>query len=254
MSKIDKIEELQNILKEDQTNFQARRELAVLLLDLGYSEEAKQHFLYLSKIFNDDSGIFYNLGITYEKLKNLDVSKFKTQNVTNMQEMFAACYELTYLDVDEFDTSNVTNMYCMFTYCRKLENLDVSGFNTSNVETMYSMFYECSKLTNIDVSRWNTSKVTNMIQMFGYCYEITSLDLSSFDISNVTDMEYMFKNSNKLTVIYVGPKWVIKEGTNIKGMFESCGTSSVTVKTTTKTKLKEKCLKNIEMVLRLIEK
>ena len=72
MSKIDKIEELQNILKDDQTNFQARRKLAVLLLDCGYPEEAKQHFLYLSKIFNDDSGIFYNLGITYEKLKDLD--------------------------------------------------------------------------------------------------------------------------------------------------------------------------------------
>ena len=72
MSKIDKIEELQNLLKEDQTNFQARRELAVLLLDCGYPEEAKKHFLYLSKIFNNDSGIYYNLGITYEKLKNPD--------------------------------------------------------------------------------------------------------------------------------------------------------------------------------------
>ena len=72
MSKIDKIDELQNILKEDRTNFQARRQLAVLLLDFGYAEEAKQHLLYLSKIFPDDSGIFYNLGITYEKLKNLD--------------------------------------------------------------------------------------------------------------------------------------------------------------------------------------
>ena len=72
MSKSEKIEELQSILKQDQTNFQARRELAVLLLDCGYSEEAKQHFLYLSKIFNDDSGIFYNLGITYEKLKDLN--------------------------------------------------------------------------------------------------------------------------------------------------------------------------------------
>ena len=35
MSKIDKIDELQNILKEDRTNFQARRQLAVLLLDFG---------------------------------------------------------------------------------------------------------------------------------------------------------------------------------------------------------------------------
>ena len=76
MSKIDKVEELQNLLKEDKTNFQARRQLAVLLLDMGYSEEAKQHLLYLSKIFPDDSGIFYNLGITYEKLKDLNVLKY----------------------------------------------------------------------------------------------------------------------------------------------------------------------------------
>ena len=72
MSKSEKIEALRSLRKQDQTNFQARRELAVLLLDCGYSEEAKQHFLYLSKIFNDDSGIFYNLGITYEKLKDLN--------------------------------------------------------------------------------------------------------------------------------------------------------------------------------------
>ena len=50
MSKLDKIEELQNTLKQDQTNFQARRELAVLLLDCGFPEDAKQHFLYLKSL------------------------------------------------------------------------------------------------------------------------------------------------------------------------------------------------------------
>jgi thioredoxin-like negative regulator of GroEL len=48
MSKIDKLEELQNILKSDPNNFQVRREFAVLLLDCNYPEEALQHFLYLS--------------------------------------------------------------------------------------------------------------------------------------------------------------------------------------------------------------
>ena len=37
MSKLDKIEELQNIIKEDSSNFQARRQLAVLLLDCGFN-------------------------------------------------------------------------------------------------------------------------------------------------------------------------------------------------------------------------
>lgn len=75
MSKIEKIQELQEILHEDSENYQARRQLAVLLLDSGFSEEALQHFLYLSKIFENDSGIFYNLGIVYEKLKNFEKAK-----------------------------------------------------------------------------------------------------------------------------------------------------------------------------------
>ena len=75
MSKLDKIEELQHVLKNDQSNFQARRQLAVLLLDSGYSEESLAHFLYLSQIFEQDSGIFYNLGIVYEKLKNFEKAK-----------------------------------------------------------------------------------------------------------------------------------------------------------------------------------
>lgn len=75
MSKLDKIEELQNILKDDPSNFPVRRQLAILLLDTGYAKEALQHFLYLAQIFQKDSGIFYNLGITYEKLKDLEMAE-----------------------------------------------------------------------------------------------------------------------------------------------------------------------------------
>lgn len=71
MSKSEKIEELQSILKQDQTNFQARRELAVLLLDCGYSEEAKQHFLYLSKSLMMTAGFFIISGLLTKNLKIL---------------------------------------------------------------------------------------------------------------------------------------------------------------------------------------
>ncbi len=75
MSKIDKIEELQNLLREDSQNFQARRQLAVLLTDCGFNDEALKNLIYLSKVFTNDSGIFYNLGIVYEKLKNSKKAK-----------------------------------------------------------------------------------------------------------------------------------------------------------------------------------
>ena len=69
MANEEKIEELQEILREDPQNFQARRELAILLIDAGFPKEAAQHLLYLAKTFPDDSAIYYNLGIAYEKQK-----------------------------------------------------------------------------------------------------------------------------------------------------------------------------------------
>ena len=75
MSKAERIDDLQQILRDDNNNYQARRELAILLLDTGYAEEALAHLLFLSKTFPEDSEIFYNLGIAYEKLKKKDDAK-----------------------------------------------------------------------------------------------------------------------------------------------------------------------------------
>ena len=61
MSKIDKIEELQRLTKQDPSNFEARRKLAILLMDCGFNEEALQHLLLLSKTFSYDDDIFYNM-------------------------------------------------------------------------------------------------------------------------------------------------------------------------------------------------
>ena len=54
MSKFDKIEELQRIIKEDSANLDARRQLAVLLMDCGFNEESLGHLLHLSKAFSYD--------------------------------------------------------------------------------------------------------------------------------------------------------------------------------------------------------
>lgn len=129
MTKIDKIEELQNILKEDQTNFQARRQLAVLLLDLGYPEEAKQHFLYLSKIFTDDSGIFYNLGITYEKLKDLDkaISAYN-KAIELAPEKIDAYYNLGLVFIDKKDTK--TQLIVSKPFYRKITTIQMLIFQS----------------------------------------------------------------------------------------------------------------------------
>jgi len=72
MSDLEKIEKLQANLKRDPSNFQIRRQLAMLLLDNGYKKEALAHFLHLAEIFKNDAELFYNMGIVYEKLKDLN--------------------------------------------------------------------------------------------------------------------------------------------------------------------------------------
>lgn len=69
------IEVLQQVLKEDPSNFQARRELSILLADMGFNEEALSNIKYLLKYFPQDSELYYNLGILQEKLKDFKNAK-----------------------------------------------------------------------------------------------------------------------------------------------------------------------------------
>ena len=71
----NEIEKLQEVLKDDPSNFQARRELSILLADNGFNEEALSNMKYLEKYFPDDAELHYNLGILYEKLKDFDNAK-----------------------------------------------------------------------------------------------------------------------------------------------------------------------------------
>ena len=70
MSDFELLENLKNTVEADPTNFQARRELAVLCMDMGYEKVALNQFNSLSQIFTQDADIFFNIGICWEKLKN----------------------------------------------------------------------------------------------------------------------------------------------------------------------------------------
>lgn len=106
MSKLDKIEEIQRLIKEDPQDFQLRRQLAVLLIDSGFNEEALKHLIYLSAKFNSDEGIFYNLGIVNEKLKNFSKAKEAYLKAIELApKYYDAIYNLglVYIELKEFD-------------------------------------------------------------------------------------------------------------------------------------------------------
>ena len=63
------------------------------------------------------------------KMVNIDLSSFNTEDVTDMRSMLGYCSQLENIDLSSFNTENVTNMSCMFSHCNILINLELSSFN-----------------------------------------------------------------------------------------------------------------------------
>ena len=130
-------------------------------------------------------------------MKDINISNFKTDNVTNMSSMFYFCYNLQLIDLSNFNTNNVQDMSMMFACCFNLKELDVSNFNTNNVTDMDGMFMGCFKLQKLNVSNFNTSNVTTMDGMFLNCFNLQNIDVSNFNIHSVESMQKMFMNCKK---------------------------------------------------------
>ena len=60
-----------------------------------------------------------------------------------MSFMFYQCTSLRSLDLSNFKTINVTCMRSMFNNCESLRSLDLSDFKTKNVTVMSFMFSNC---------------------------------------------------------------------------------------------------------------
>ena len=179
-------------------------------------------------VFNDSFANCTTLTSTANWFRNMSVltaiegiSNLKTDNVTNMNWMFANCNKQTSFDLSGFNTANVTDMSHMFEGCSSLTSLDLSGFNTANVTDMSHMFFGCSSLANLIISGFNTTNVTSMLGMFSDCSSLTGLVLTGYNTANVTDMSYMFSSCSSLTSLDVSG-FNTDNVTNIGNMFYNC--------------------------------
>ena len=110
------------------------------------------------------------------KLANLNVSKFNTSKVENMENMFLQCKVLPSIDLSHFDTSKVTNFQFMFSQCEALTELDLSSFDTSNVTNVNNfsgMFNRCENIETIYVSdKFITPNEEMSCFMFALCKKL----------------------------------------------------------------------------------
>ena len=155
-------------------------------------------------------------------LKSLNLSKWNTGKVTNMNFMFGGQTYLTSLgDLRYWDTSNVTNMSGLFYDLENIPALDLTNWTTDKVTDMSYMFSNMSKIKNLDsISDWNTYNVVDMSYMFNGMTDLERLDLSNWDPSsvgnNTTAQNYslarMFSNDINLTTVGDLSKWADKTG------------------------------------------
>ena len=125
-----------------------------------------------------------NCGFMFWKcsdITEIDLSNFKTSQVTAMYSMFAFCSSLTSINLSNMDTSKVNYMNWMFAYCSSLNSLDLSNFNTAEVRNMNTMFSDCTLLTSLDLSKFDTSKVEIIVDMFYNCIKLEYINLNNFN-------------------------------------------------------------------------
>ena len=90
---------------------------------------------------NDMTNMFKNCRVLeYVNFGNID-----TSSVTSMENMFFNT-NLKYLDLSKFNTLTVSNMNKMFAESKNLLYLNLNNFQTNQVTKMTKMFYNCKSL------------------------------------------------------------------------------------------------------------
>ena len=115
----------------------------------------------------------HNWFASMENLTSIvDIQYLNTDSVHNMQFMFGGCSKLKNIDLSHFKTDSVNyndGMSGMFMFC-PFEVLDISSFNTKNVTVMSGMFAHCPNLKTIFVGDgWSTESVILGDGMFLNC-------------------------------------------------------------------------------------
>ena len=189
----NEIEKLQEILKTDPSNFQARRELSILLADNGFNEEALSNLEYLTKYFPEDAELYYNLGILYEKMKNFDNAKKSYEKAVEISPQDDFYYNLgeVFVSLQEWDSAievfkkvlknDPRDGNCYFNlglcYYHKDEiNLATDNFQQAinyNPEDIFAHFYlgyiyESNGLTNFAIESYK--KVLSISPDYSWAY------------------------------------------------------------------------------------
>ena len=119
---------------------------------------------------------------------NGDISKWNTEKVTDMHDMFQFASAFNQA-IGSWNTAQVTD-YAWNVCSASAFNQAIGSWNTEKVTDMYSMFASASAF-NQDIGSWNTAKVTDMNICFIHASAFNQ-DIGSWNTEKVTYMDICF--------------------------------------------------------------
>lgn len=149
-----------------------------------------------------------------ENIKEPYLLDIDTSNIKNFADLFSADpddylrrynginpEEIITLDLSSWKTSNVTSMNGMFYRCKNLKTLRIENFDMSSIQDLGAMCRYCESLKYVDVSKWKIKKFGNnkcveVSCIFGGCISLEEVHgIEKLDPNSLTNKNFAFLNS-----------------------------------------------------------
>lgn len=189
-----KLEKIRIQLEQSPENLLIREQYAILLSDNGFVNEAIKEYNFLITLSANNSDLYYNLGILYEKAKDLSTAiKYYQKTVEMDPKNSDYHYNLAYaldmhgdidgafkeyqitINLDPSDSNALFNIGCI--YSKKEQSTEaIECFSRAisiNPKDEYALFYmafEYQKLKEFDVAIKNYLKVIKLKQDYSWAY------------------------------------------------------------------------------------
>ena len=147
-----------------------------------------------------------NSVFSYSNLKNLDISNWNLDSLSDVSFAFSYAQDLETISYDRNKFAQFPKVNGLFGACSKLKS---GFFSPSDVtEDMSYMFYDCSSMLTCNISTLDEAKPyyapTNVSNLFRGCSNLGGITLSYMNWNKVTDASYMFYGCSSMSIPRVG--------------------------------------------------
>jgi hypothetical protein len=159
-----------------------------------------------------------------EKIEDIYLGTFNTEQVKSMCGLFNGCSSLTRIRAKKiWEASNLEDISIMFQGCLNLKKGDFISYlgNTSKVKDMSGLFSKCSKLEK-NIPKLVTNNVEYMVGLFNECTTLDKIDASSWNMSNIKDISGMFYKCTSLKSLNGIDSWHFNDEFKYENTFDQC--------------------------------